>query len=700
MQHHNNPTLFQRVKTKFQDYTSLEIEKVLLCVQSLCREHNEIESLISSLPHRPFAETLDSIFYNNLKALNSRNENKSCLGCYFCFSATCNQLTHIGEGFSEVSEYSFIALVDLEHLTEKKIKRYKDFSQFNYLALPSVLFHRHLSCLNAVFLPESNTQCQWHFPRHVIRIGCPHGLDIPLIDTIERYGGNLLYDYILSSTPKGHRYSTPASLNIPDVLRDNSNDKLCAIPLGFPKLDTFVKRVEEVHATKLVYHLSNWQLESKEVRDNVGKMLEALLRRFPNVKLVLRPFPEDLEQKSLKEQIHSLTASDRFSISQTSSYIDDYVGASLLITHRQQTGQMYTYATGRPIFCLDYAADDEVSETPFGILISNIDSLCEQIEHYLSAPNLMRKRLEQLHANVTFNTGSSMQYLIKSMPTILKNEKHPDWLYLDLYHPDKSKENQYQQTLTCLTYLYRQPKAFNQVSEAAISAFPIDPSVLFFAAESQSRTPDPLQHTYYFFCHYKALEYMNQAQKNLTSGNDKLNVAIINWMSHKGQYLAQNLLWQYQNDTLDFHHNIDSLFSEISQNNSQLPPFSARKISPIEKQLAFQSTFNFDMLATDRKLKSVKEVALYCAGQVAACFIHLNQKYNRFNIVAIYDSDPNKHNEVLLGHKIQDKSNLKKIDCPIVICSFAFEKEISLMLHKFAADNLHEIFLSDYVDPF
>jgi hypothetical protein len=461
-------------------------------------------------------------------------------------------------------------------------------------------------------LPESNVNYKWYFPKDVIRIGCPHGLDISLKDTIFRYGGALVYDYILSPTQSGHRYSDPLSVKIPKSLCDNSSAKLCAIPMGFPKLDAFVNRTKACTSpVKIVYHLSNWLLETGEVRKNVGTILQALVNYFTDVVIVFRPFPGDLARQELSIQIDQLRKLENFCISQGTSYIEDYANADLLITHRQHTGEMFCFATGRPIFCLDYHLKKPVVETPFGLRINTIHNLCFQIDQYLDDPVSMKARLDQNRKQTTLNVGVSMQYLLAHMPVILNREQHPEWLSLDLYQSNDTKYGRYSNILVCLKYLFYQSSAFNHISEAALACFPGDPAILFYAAESQSRTPDPFQHTYYFQCRYKALQYICAALDHVDDLNIELATQISDWILHKGQYLAQSLLYQHETAHLDFTHDIESIFNRLNGSKSRQKIFKYFSPALAEKRLLPSYPFDFQKLKCDSKLQHITSVVLY-----------------------------------------------------------------------------------------
>ena len=115
-----------------------------------------------------------------------------------------------------------------------------------------------------------------------------------------------------------------------------------------------------------------------------------------------------------------------------------------------------------------------------------------------------------------------------------------------------------------------------------------------------------------------------------------------------------------------------------------------------ESRLKATFTFDFELLASAPELKHIAELYLYGTGQVAEDFIYLNNKFKRFTIKALFDSNLQKQGQKLLGYDILSNKALPLIKHPIVICSIAFEKEISLMLRNTLADNIEEIVLSNY----
>lgn len=697
MTQQNNHLLNNILAKKFPLYSEIDLAKIELSLRSLDRNPQDIQQLLLNLPDSNLIHILVVIFEKNLAELNKRFKDIKCLGAYFCFSVTCNQLTHIGEGFRNHTANRFIAIADLSQMTKKTIKRKKDFEPFIYLALPEMCYHSYLGLFKAVFLPESNHIVNWFFPKHVIRIGCPHGLDIPISDTIGRYGGALVYDYILSPTQIGERDKVNLKVKLPACLNQRATESLGIIPMGFPKLDTFIKRTTPTsEKIKIVYHLSNWLLESKASRDNVGLVLANLVNKFTSAEIIFRPFPGDLCRSELSQQIMSFTHSSKVFISEGTSYIDDYADATLLITHRVHTGQMFTYATGRPIFCLDYNALDSHTMFPLGLIVNSQDELLQKISDYLNKPDYFSKRIE-LHRQATLlHPGNSMQYLIENLPYILDDKHHPSWEYLEVFNKKSEHISEYLQIIRLLEDFHLKSPPFNHIVEAALLLFPDDPVILYFAAESQSRTPDPFQHNYYFLNRYKALEHACKALLNIEQYQHDFSSRIANWILHKGLYIAHTIKYQKDIGKLDFQHDFDALYARLLSASSSAKTFEFFSSDLAESRLKATFTFDFELLASAPELKHIAELYLYGTGQVAEDFIYLNNKFKRFTIKALFDSNLQKQGQKLLGYDILSNKALPLIKHPIVICSIAFEKEISLMLRNTLADNIEEIVLSNY----
>ncbi|MEK7392985.1 MAG: hypothetical protein AAB214_10510, partial [Fibrobacterota bacterium] len=279
------------------------------------------------------------------------------------------------------------------------------------------------------------------FPRCVRRVLQPHGIDIPLHNSIVGYGAGSVFDYVLcpSLNSKLQGSLSPASYKglYPPELIEHGSTTVTGIPAGYPKLDKFLRAARDHvgEATKIVYHLSSWWLETPWVRENAAKILGALLSGFPDRVVIFRPMTKNLHEPRIQAIIDEFRQHPRFQLSERESYVDDYLDAALLIHHRSSSADIFAMATGRPVL-LVHPPDAPPFENPYGTVVRQASDVVAETLRLLEKAHSFREANLSSQASLLSNPGCSIEYVLESLVAIREGRQLEGWLSLPLYRND------------------------------------------------------------------------------------------------------------------------------------------------------------------------------------------------------------------------------------------------------------------------
>jgi len=676
----------------FSRFSQQEKVKVWLSLSSLKRDQIEINNLTSIYAEESFDKIINDLFKLNLTlAIRLFSDKKKVVATSFMCSSICNQMTFFADRFDLEPNYHSLALAFLPLMTSNETYSVNDFSQFTYFAIPNLDYNQQLSFIAAIFLPETNQFVNWSLPEHTVRIGCPHGVDIPLEDTLLKYGGALQFEYIIQATTKSIAPINYSQYVASSLVQHNA-DTVCIIPMGIPKLDKLYKQVNRSENKErcIAYHLSNWQLETQYVRENIKHIVATLLENYPNTKIIVRPFPADRNRVDLLEQLAPFIDNANFYISENSSYIDDYAQADVLITHREHTGQNFSLATGRATITLINNSDKDVLQSNLGYQVFSIEQLLNRLNHCFNDKQNEYQRISQYSKSLINNLGTSLDYLVGHFDSILNREVAEDWLKLKLNDSDFHKLKKELQVERCLTNCIQKGKPSIQLVGAAIQDAhkvsydaPYLAVLHYYGVMSYSRCPDPFQHQYYFLHWLNALRHFKYAIE-LSQASDVLLIVKLNkWFSLNFVLFVNGVSCFY--DKNKETNNVDE--------QAFLAELKSEKFK--EKYLLLFQTINqekFDAqclywpFSIDKLLMKIpvnhSEVYLYGAGDIAKEVIYFIERFTSLKILEVFDKNEKKYQEKLLGYQINSIECIKQEVIPIIICSFAFRDEIELELQN------------------
>ncbi len=581
------------------------------------------------------------------------------IGIRLPHNAVSNQFTLLLRGLADHHEkIEAFAITKLREFEENRAW-YEQALDGQRLIHYSDLEHDLLSCLDAVILPESNHDIYGEFPEDVIKIGLPHGVDIPLRNTVIGYGGGYCFDYILGIRQETRPDRTRFEGLFPRALRNHALDSICEIPFGFPKLDEFIREVtaqEQRQPRAIVYHLSSLALENPGSLKLIEPTLKRLLDNFPAHRIVFRPIMSDRDHAIVVACRELGSSYGNFHFSDADSYIPDYAAATAMVCHRAYRLHLFGLATGRPTFLCHPEGEPAVSDDPT-VVVCPESRLIDELRAYVDrTPSVVpvSERMDHCRKAGIHNPGASIAYLASAIDDILRGKARPDWRRHRLdpeVHPDPALK-------THLAVQLASARPANMAFLALAAKQPENPEALLFIADSYARA-DFMPSYYYPMAlhHFRTLA----DRKDLSSF---LKNRMARWWEYRGRHILDDMLRVSKSSGIALPGEILSLQKDWSHTNH-----------PDDDEARDETAFiKFETLVDLRTPKLVHHagpLVLYGARNLARDFLTHKHAGNR-NILAIADPDPRMQGQNLAGHAIQAPDTLPENDAPILICSYDY----------------------------
>ncbi|MGB3424328.1 MAG: hypothetical protein WBF84_12150 [Castellaniella sp.] len=595
-----------------------------------------------------------------------------------------NKETRIGIriGRNPISHHLLILLEKLNQFKKidgfalTKRSEYEKDSSWYRNELPGevlVIYENHetglLNDFDMVLLPESNFDAYSEYPKELIKIGLPHGVDIPLSKTIMDYGGGMIFDYILSPTREspGNAVTSFQDLHH-QKFRNHASDHVCQIPFGFPKLDEFLNaatRVPPVGLNSIAYHVALLSVEEEKSIRIIESTLKKLLENFPHHRIIFRPYKYDYQHAVIKRCIEIGRTFDNFHLSTAESYVQDYSTSVAMVCHRAYKAHLFSLATGRPIFLCHPDGSPTASQDP-SVEACPENELVEKIKSYIDKKEIITpaQRIENCLRLGFHNPGSSVEYLVSNIHHILEHKPHKDWIYYRLDSANKTLDSK---TYVALQVIAAKPA--NMVLRSIASKYPSQHEMLLFLADSYSRKTVLLD--YYsklsLHCFNKLMATKDLSPTLLSTAG--------RWWTERGNSLLDHIYGNENIDPRDSINAIDSL-EEDFLSKLQLATRHFQK----ETESKFTEHWTLIDLETREPIVYHGELALYGARNLAGEFIRLQEATSNIRMIA--DPAPRIIGTELGGLPIRHPDALQSCDTPILICSFTYLLESFLYLRK------------------
>lgn len=558
------------LQSRFPSLDDGQLGRLWLCAKSLKRTDSGALDLLEDLDNLPYEEIVKEIFTRNLdRWYHSINSGFPVVAVWWRPGCFGSQLTPIAKAIEASPKHCYLGVVDSEYLEDQVSSRSREFDWANYLVVPHPEDMAKLDFLQAVVLSEGYIW-KTYLPPNVIRIAQPHGLDVSYISTIKKYGGPLVFDYVLSPMYEIYLDDDYFSERFPREVIEHNSDSICIIPAGYAKLDHFVKVCNDrPKKKKIIYHISLMGLESPEVRGNIGRTIKLLLDNFRDREILFRCDPRDRDNPELNQQIQLYVENPRFTLSKASSYVEDYADAELLVTHRTVTAHTFAFASGRPIIALERGARFgflQPKRTFFGYVVTSENQLLKLIRAVLEHPEGESERILKHRDRHYPNVGGSAQYLVDNLDFVLGRKRHPDWKYFGLDIECKEGEAS-EKVRRSLRLALREGRGTDYVclGEASALRYPYDAEVRFNASKLNARVSNPFLHKVYFNFWYRSIQHLSSAWESVQQSSD-LACSIESTAKTQGLMMALGVRWhaaQWDDHSYDTVNQILDDFNRI-----------------------------------------------------------------------------------------------------------------------------------------
>lgn len=526
-----------------------------------------------------------------------------------------------------------------------------------------------LGRFDAVIVPESNHDIYGEFPEDVIKIGMPHGVDIPLRKTVIDYGGGYCFDYVLGIMQQaGHDQCSFEGL-FPRALRNHVRNHVCEIPFGFPKLDEFLHEVTRQEARRpraIAYHLSSLNLENPGSLKLIEPTLKRLLDEFPDHRIVFRPIMSDRNHPIVSACRELGSSYENFHFSDTESYIPDYAAATAMVCHRPYKLHLFGLATGRPTILCHPESEPAASDDPTFVVCPEsrlIDSLRSHIDH--ARPVIpLSERMDRCRQAGVYNPGASITHLARGLDDILQEKMRPEW-HCHRLDPE-TRQDIGLRTHMALQLACARPANMTFLAFAAKN--PENDEVLLLIADSYARADFMPSYFYPIGLHYF---HALTTRKALSAA---LKARMLRWWEHRGRHILDDLSQAAESNGVALPD--DLLALRGLQSGADDPALGGAKEDP-----AFVKFETLVDLRTAEPVRHAGPLMLYGAKQLARDFTAYPHSANG-DIRAIADPDPKAQGRNLAGRIVQAPDALLESDTPVLICSYDYLPDAFRDLHR------------------
>jgi hypothetical protein len=274
---------------------------------------------------------------------------------------------------------------------EQFIDQYIDLFGNNVLYIPDLKSLHRLDFIDVIIgLDFWDCHSIAEFPKHIPRIGIPHGLDVTIDHMLHWYGAGIFYNFIFyHDLLKSDENEIKKFINFfPNSLIQHHESVLKIVNAANTKVQKLRKKYNP-EANDILYCISDLDYESSLAISMLNDVITKIIREFPENNIVVRPFPGQVEKVKKVLKKASLLKNLTFSTSQC--YIEDFSQTKVLIYNRGSSALVYSSATGNQTIRFD--PENVTKKSYHSIHCSTISKLIKLIKENLnkSTPSTDRK---------------------------------------------------------------------------------------------------------------------------------------------------------------------------------------------------------------------------------------------------------------------------------------------------------------------
>lgn len=576
-------TLFHEIRDTYTAFSENESFVIAL----LCRSYSpdttaSLQLLEEAYNHSPSFEELKIQLWPAVfeKFMQRLKPERKTIGIWANDRFGESQFSDLALALHYHDNYNFTTILSqqyldtCENITREHIcEKLSLYDSLDLIFVPVNTLLKTWEFLDVIFATERRGGEKTYFPRKTKRVVQAHGLDNSFAATVIEYSGGSSYDYVLTPHPLENDHPVVSSdvyFNLfPRDLIEHSSTEVCAIPSGYPKVDRFMKKLAEMGEftpDSLIYNFSLWGHEDAEARNALEPTLELLLNEFSEYNVVFRPYPNDIDLPEIQHVIQRFSSNERFVLSTSNDYVNDYLTGALIISHRGSSSQVFTYATLRPTvrYLPNNSNRMEFETWELGYGCRNEKNFINTIKHILANPDCEKARLLEERNKRLANPGFSTEYVVENLPYIIDGRRNSEWNYHPLFDPEESQIAERDDYIRTCEKICKTNCTNLTVVNTGVEKFPDDPLFLFYKAVIyQLHAPTFIyQWSVALECILKALQIAYTKRK----AHEETYQRAIDWFHKNGVTVIL---------TLRNHYHKHGLTNELTQLQKKIKSFIA-----------------------------------------------------------------------------------------------------------------------------
>lgn len=302
---------------------------------------------------------------------------------------------------------------------------------------------RYLRKINVFII--SDVDFQTEYPQESRILASPHGM---IIGNRERPWGAMTHQLHNLAAIDGWLSPFPVDGNVGEYITSlwsnvidprqcrRKNSTFHIIPMGYLRLaaiaETLAAHPREPDSIVYAPVGSNFYLESggRRLERYALRTLRVLLRSFPTMNVVFRPFKTDIENQTVKDICHALANEKRFSIDLTGGRTKAFTKGKILITDLSHIAQSFAFSTIRPAIFFQPWKKEALGPSIWagGFYAYNFTTLVSYVrkclENYPEITNIIKNKLDL----VAMPPHSAFSGIAAGIRDFYNGESHADWL--------------------------------------------------------------------------------------------------------------------------------------------------------------------------------------------------------------------------------------------------------------------------------
>lgn len=206
------------------------------------------------------------------------------------------------------------------------------------------------------------------------------------------------------------------------------------VPGGYPKLD-YSRRIlaSSSPPRNIVYSPTSQASAVGRVQYDGEAVLSTLLRAFPEMKIIFRPYPSRTNIEHGRDLAARFAAFPNFAFDETATGIAYQKDCAVAVTDSSSSALTFSLATGRPLVLVSLEDDGKAAlrETPFGFRATGLEAMIEGVVRGIRDAAQWAVTIGKEAGKNIYHPGSAAAYLASHLNRFANRSSHPDWLSVE-----------------------------------------------------------------------------------------------------------------------------------------------------------------------------------------------------------------------------------------------------------------------------